>query len=1617
MLKKIFTKSLKWLVYIVLGIVSLVILILIAFYIPPVQDFIFKKATTILNNGDLLHISYDKLRIEFPTHLKGENIEVDLPGEMDASLGYIDANLNLIPLLGLNISTEEINLRDANFSLGNPDSSIYLKAKIDTFDVNDLSVKVKEATVDFTKGDIAGVNVSLIINETDDEKTIKEDPKSTTDKQFVIKAHELTMKRLDYFMSIENTIDTLDTFIPQLELNKAVVDLNNNSVRVNSFDVDDIIAKYIYSFGDKKSSEIKDSIPADSIQTIDTDPWKIEVNSINLTAKEALYARAGLKSINYFSPEYIKARDIDIEIDSFYNCAQDIRVPIKSLRVGDILGLTLGAKGRFSIDNNMMSISDFNINMPGSTIEVEANMGLLSDRYPDAASTPVSLKMKADIAPGDLSVFVPDMNYLIKAMPSATPILADVDIQGSMDNLDISALSISLPRYLNLSASGFVAGFNETEPLKNLSSNLTLQGQLVNSNVLKPSVVEAKLGKQLHLSPFKISGNARFYKGSGDARLNLKVSEGSANLNGKINFNSEGYDIKFDTRQFPLQNFMPQLGISDITASVNAKGLKFDPLNKKASLEAQLNLDTVNLHNKLFRDIQLNLNLNQGDASVLISSDMSALDFTIRANGNLDLHNLLWTLNGDIRNLNLQDLGLSDTYNGGNLRVDGNFEMNVDSMFVHADINLPSLTWKIDDRSVSTNKLNITFDADKQGTVFDIEDRDLLFEMSSSESLDSIMKRFGSLSGVIDSCLRNTYLDVDLIQETLPPFNAVFTANRKNIISSWLATRGEYFDSIGISIANSKTLKLKGIIRNYNTPKYIVDSITADIRQQNDSLIYKFHLLNSPMSPGDWANVILFGRLGGNELDVRFNQKNHEGNTGFLLGLDASIADSTVVVKFKPTHPIIAYKDWSINENNFISIDLASMHMDANLLMQHNQSSLKLYTEHKDDTVDQEAINLQLSNIEIGDWMSLNPFATPMKGILNGNIELSHEGKIYSGDGTIKLADFIYGKQRVGDFELVLDVSTTPHGFIHASADVAIDSVKVLDIYGVLNDTTVSQPFMLELNIDSLPLKIINPFLYDAGIQLSGYLDGEMTVTGTPSKPVFNGFIDFQNTGVKVVLLGTTYILSEKKIPVDTGIVRFNSYDIKGVNDNPLIIDGTVNMRDVFNPSINLSLTAENTQIVGSDRARGGAEVYGKAFIDLNADVKGDLSYLNVNAKAAILNTTNVTYVMIGGGQNSLSSKSNSDLVKFVNFADTSMMASADSLQLKGTLMSVSALLSIDRGAIISVDLSADGKNKVQIEPYGDLDYSMDILGAQHMTGRINIESGFARYTPPLMSEKLFNLQDGSYVDFNGNISNPLLNIHAVDRLRANVTQEGQNSRLIYFNVMLDVTGSLENMNIGFNLSTNDDLTVENELESMSPSQRASKAMNLLLTNMYTGPGTTADANMGANALYSFLGSTLNSWAANNIKAVDLSFGINQYDNTTDGVTTQATSYSYNVSKSLFDDRFKINIGGNYTTDANADENIAQNLISDISIEYVLNPNGSMNIKIFRHAGFESILEGEVIQTGIGFTYRKRLNSLRQMLWFLLPKEYRYNSMEDKELEKYKKKIEKKETELREEEN
>ncbi|MDE6703933.1 MAG: translocation/assembly module TamB, partial [Muribaculaceae bacterium] len=468
------------------------------------------------------------------------------------------------------------------------------------------------------------------------------------------------------------------------------------------------------------------------------------------------------------------------------------------------------------------------------------------------------------------------------------------------------------------------------------------------------------------------------------------------------------------------------------------------------------------------------------------------------------------------------------------------------------------------------------------------------------------------------------------------------------------------------------------------------------------------------------------------------------------------------------------------------------------------------------------------------------------------------------------------------------------------------------------------------------------------------------------------------------------YAFNEEQIPVVDNLISFNQFTIKGVNKNPLYINGTVDIASLASPKIDLTLKANEMQLVNTNKARKGADIYGKAFISLDSRVHGDFSLLFVNADLRIMPPTNVTYV-ISDATNALASQATGDMVKFVNFTDSVAVLMADSITDNTMSMILDASLTIENGTTIGVNLSADGKNRVQLEADGTLDYTMSPVVDGRMTGRLNINNGYVRYSPPLMSEKNFAFDNNSYVAFNGDMMNPTLNIHATDVIKANVTQTGQNSRLVNFDVMLNVTGSLDRMDVSFDLATEDDMTVANELQSMSPDQRANQAMNMLLYGIYTGPGTKGDASISGNALYSFLESQINSWAANNIKGVDISFGINQYDRTVDGSSSQTTSYSYQVSKSLFNDRFKIVIGGNYSTDANVDENFSQNLINDISFDYFLNRGHTMYVRIFRHTGYESILEGEITQTGVGFVYRKKLNQLGDMFKFLKPRHKKKN--------------------------
>lgn len=477
-------------------------------------------------------------------------------------------------------------------------------------------------------------------------------------------------------------------------------------------------------------------------------------------------------------------------------------------------------------------------------------------------------------------------------------------------------------------------------------------------------------------------------------------------------------------------------------------------------------------------------------------------------------------------------------------------------------------------------------------------------------------------------------------------------------------------------------------------------------------------------------------------------------------------------------------------------------------------------------------------------------------------------------------------------------------------------------------------------------------------------------------------------------MAGSSLKFANDSVTVKSNVVDFNKFHIYGQNTNPIVLDGKVDATSFSAIGFDLSINGQNFQAIGNDN-RSRSDMYGKLFLDLGATVKGSLARMDINGNINVLGSTDLTYV-VTTEEATFTGQTDNDVVKFVNFNDSTQVAEADSIS-SVMNMRINAKLAISPGAQFTVLLpsmtgGSNATDRVELQPTANLTYFQNYMGDMRLNGNVILGEGFARYSIPVMGQKKFDFNPQSSITWSGDVMNPSFNITATDEMKANVTS-GSNSRLVNFLVTLKAVGNLNNPQVSFDLSTNDDLSIQNELQSMSADQRQTQAMNLLLYGQYISGDTKGNANLGGNMLYSFLESQLNSWAAKTIRGVDLSFGINQYDKLDNGASSTQTSYSYQVSKTLFNNRFKIQVGGNYSTDASADENLEQNLVSDISLEYILRQTQSTNmaVRLFRHTGYESILEGEITETGAGFVMKRKIDNFRRLFRFLLPRKKRKN--------------------------
>jgi hypothetical protein len=274
------------------------------------------------------------------------------------------------------------------------------------------------------------------------------------------------------------------------------------------------------------------------------------------------------------------------------------------------------------------------------------------------------------------------------------------------------------------------------------------------------------------------------------------------------------------------------------------------------------------------------------------------------------------------------------------------------------------------------------------------------------------------------------------------------------------------------------------------------------------------------------------------------------------------------------------------------------------------------------------------------------------------------------------------------------------------------------------------------------------------------------------------------------------------------------------------------------------------------------------------------------------------------------------------------------------------------------------------LEGGGDLSFQYTRQGDMLLNGRYTLSDGRLKYALPVIPLKEFRIKDESYIQLDGNPTKPILNLAATQRMRTSVSLQGESPRMVNFDVGVDVKQRLENMSLLFTIAAPEDMVVQAELDKMGTDGRSTQAVGMMATGLYLGGGNAGKVNLDmGSALGSFLQNEINSIAGNALKSVDFSFGMNTYNEDELG-NGQHTDYSFRFAKRFYNDRLRVVIGGKVST---GDVQQKESFIDNASLEWRLNKAGTGYLKVFHDKNYQSILDGEVTETGLGVVFRRRM--------------------------------------------
>lgn len=1509
--------------FILLALLLLPLLLVALLYVPPVQRWAVGVATDKLEASTGLRVHIDQVRLSplLDVELEGM-LMLDAQNDTLARIGRAVLDVPFTPLLSGRADVEQFALYDAQVNSKEWLPDVRVRGGIEHFSTTARGADWKHELLRIDHVLLDGARLDVALADTAQKDT------TTTPNNWRIHLNHATVRNSDLQLSLPGDTMHVATHLGQAELQGGCFDLG----------------KKHYAFARLALER--------------------STATMNLSARplphEALFdvrdARLLVEKLSYDAQGRMRCRVSHVGLHERHH---------------DFTLASLG--GQVELDSLGVRLERGQLRTPSSQLRAQAQVEWAALEPGRGGSMQLQLDglLQADELLQLARKKLPAAQY--RQLQSSLLILPQqpmgltVSLLGNVDNLALRAVQLRLPGMLEVGVQGFVKEALQNRRQGNLEVDFKGYNLTPLARLLPPAQRSTvALPKQL-----SAQGKLQFSTDNYALQLALQQGMGRLRARAKVNARTEDYAVHTHWERFPLAHFLKGQPLTPFTGEVGASGKGFDPTALRANLVAQARIQHLNYDRYPLAGIQLAAKMRGGDAVV----DFKANNPLVVGKGQVLAHlqrGYAATLDFDLDKLDVRRLTQSEDTIIFGAKFRTTLQANASMSRLSAAGKLSHIRFITPLRGFMANDVDFSLSSTPHTTLAQVSTGDLDVQFAAASDVKTLGAKGAKLGKLAAHQLEQFNIEQEVLRAALPEAHLQVRAGEHNPLNALLRYYKASLGSLHIDLSTHPTTGLNGGVYagRFRSGSMLIDTLFSTVKQDESGVRWRATVRNDQRSNPNPFTATLNSSLMHNGVSAELTFADKEGDVGLNLGVRAQLAARGVNISFFPEQPIIAYRRFDINPDNYIFLDRDKSiraHVD---LKADDGTALQVYTEANDST--KNDITFSVKQLNLGELSEVLPYLPKLGGYLNGDVHLIDDHTRLSAMGVIEAVDFSYegvSLGRVGSELVYLPKSETEH---YAHLFVSTDGQEVAECSGSYFNEGEGR-FEGVARLQDMPLTLLNGFLESTQMALRGMADGELRVEGTADAPIINGKLKLSQAHLYSKTYGVDFALDERPVSFDDSRLFLDSYTLRSSGDNALTLHGWIDMSRPSDMSMDLSMKAKNFAVINTPRLTESA-VFGRLYSDFDATIRGTMEQLSLRGNLNILPQTDITYVLTNSPltvQDELS-----ELLTFVNFADTLHKEKEEVAKTLG--LDVAMGIRLQPGARYHCFLSHNGESYVDVAGDGKLDFRMTPLGEMRLTGRLDIAEGKMNYELPVIPLRTFRLKEGSYVEFTGPIMNPKLNISARDRIKTIVT-ENERQRVVLFEAGIDITRTLENMGLDFVIEAPEDLTLQNKLAAMSPEQRGKAAVALLATGMYvTDDNLSAKGLKASSALNAFLQNEIQNIAGRALSTIDVSFGL---ENGTSAAGNTTVDYSFQFSKRFLNDRMRVVIGGKVSTGGEAHGN-AESFIDNIALEYRLDDGNSRYIRVFYDREAHDPLEGTLMKTGVGLALRRKSHSLGELFLF-----------------------------------